>query len=84
MMARWEVHNLDIKTIVKDALLAGRLPLAVLQLQIQRSKDGQGEKEPYDTFTEVRNVGRSIAYDSFLKGEAGIAVGILQRLGGGH
>ncbi|CAM8951081.1 unnamed protein product [Rhodiola kirilowii] len=81
MMARWEVHNLDIKTIVKDALLAGRLPLAVLQLQIQRSKDGQGEKEPYDTFTEVRNVGRSIAYDLFLKGEAGIAVGILQRLG---
>uniref|UniRef100_A0A7N0TN62 Spatacsin C-terminal domain-containing protein n=1 Tax=Kalanchoe fedtschenkoi TaxID=63787 RepID=A0A7N0TN62_KALFE len=81
MMARWELDNSDIKTIVKDALLSGRLPLAVLQLQIQRSKDVLVDKEPYDTFNEIRKVGRSIAYDLFLKGEAGMAVGILQRLG---
>lgn len=67
MMSRWELDNLDIKTIVKEALLSGRLPLAVLQLQIQRSKDVHSDKEPSDTFTEVREVGRSIAYDLFLK-----------------
>lgn len=67
MVARWEIDNLDIKTIVKDALLSGRLPLAVLQLHRHRMRDLAVEKDPLDTFTEVRDVGRAIAYDLFLE-----------------
>ncbi|XXG85857.1 hypothetical protein AAC387_Pa11g0871 [Persea americana] len=82
MIARWEVDNLDLKTVVKDALRAGRLPLAVLQLHLQHLKDFiTPDKEPSDTFNEVRNVGRAISYDLFLKGETALAIETLQRLG---
>lgn len=81
MIARWEIGNLDIKTVVKDALLSGRLPLAVLQLHLHRLKDLISDREPHDTFTEVHDVGRAIAYELFLKGETGLAVATLQRLG---
>ncbi|KAF3534393.1 hypothetical protein DY000_02036196 [Brassica cretica] len=81
MMARWKTDNLDLKTVVKDALLSGRLPLAVLQLHLQHSKDSSENGEHHDTFTEVRDVGRAIAYDLFLKGEPGVAIATLQRLG---
>ncbi|KAK9272515.1 hypothetical protein L1049_002888 [Liquidambar formosana] len=81
MIARWEIDNLDLKTVVRDALLSGRLPLAVLQLHLHRLRDLVTDKEPRDTFTEVRDVGRVIAYDLFLKGETGLAVATLQRLG---
>lgn len=66
MMARWKSNNLDLKTVVKDALLSGRLPLAVLQLHLQHSKDVVENGEHHDTFTEVRDIGRAIAYDLFL------------------
>ncbi|PNX96833.1 hypothetical protein L195_g020047, partial [Trifolium pratense] len=81
MMARWKVGNLDLKTVVKDALLSGRLPLAVLQLHLHQSEDFIVDKEPHDTFTEVRDIGRAVAYDLFMKGEAELAVATLQRLG---
>ncbi|KAF5727678.1 hypothetical protein HS088_TW22G01374 [Tripterygium wilfordii] len=81
MMARWKLDNLDLKTVVNDALLSGRLPLAVLQLHLHHSKDFTADKESPDTFTEVRDIGRAIAYDLFLKGETGLAVLTLQRLG---
>ncbi|XP_057972244.1 uncharacterized protein LOC131160497 isoform X2 [Malania oleifera] len=81
MIARWEINNWDLKNVVKDALLSGRVPLAVLQLHLHRLKDLVADKEPYDTFTEVRDVGRAIAYDLFLKGETRLAVATLQRLG---
>ncbi|XP_058111329.1 uncharacterized protein LOC131254340 isoform X2 [Magnolia sinica] len=82
MIARWEIDNLDLKSVVKDALHSGRLPLAVLQLHIQRLRDlDTTEKEPHDTFNVVRDVGRAIAYDLFLKGETGLAIATLQRLG---
>ncbi|KAK7358900.1 hypothetical protein VNO77_00841 [Canavalia gladiata] len=81
MMARWKVDNLDLKTVVKDALLSGRLPLAVLQLHLHQLKDFVADKEPHDTFTEVRDIGRAVAYDLFLKGETELAVATLQRLG---
>jgi spatacsin len=81
MMARWKANNLDLKTVVKDALLSGRLPLAVLQLHLQHSKDVVEDGEHHDTFTEVRDIGRAIAYDLFLKGEPGVAIATLQRLG---
>ncbi|KAF3440484.1 hypothetical protein FNV43_RR18768 [Rhamnella rubrinervis] len=81
MFARWKIDNLDLKTVVHDALLSGRLPLAVLQLHLHRSRDLVSDKEPHDTFMEVRDIGRAIAYDLFLKGEIGLAVATLQRLG---
>ena len=67
MIARWKVGNLDIKTVVNDALLSGRLPLAVLQLHLHRSRDLIADEEPHDTFNEVRDIGRAIAYELFLK-----------------
>lgn len=67
MIARWKIDNLDLKAVVNDALLSGRLPLAVLQLHLHRSRDSFSGKEPHDTFTEVRDIGRAIAYDLFLK-----------------
>ncbi|GMH24506.1 hypothetical protein Nepgr_026349 [Nepenthes gracilis] len=81
MIARWEMDNLDLKNVVKDALLSGRLPLAVLQLHLHRLKAFVKDKEPSDTFTEVLVVGRAIAYDLFLKGETALAVATLQKLG---
>lgn len=67
MFARWKIDNLDLKTVVNDALLSGRLPLAVLQLHLHRSRDLVSDREPHDTFMEVRDIGRAIAYDLFLK-----------------
>ncbi|GAV81705.1 hypothetical protein CFOL_v3_25159 [Cephalotus follicularis] len=81
MISRWRLDNLDLKTVVEDALFSGRLPLAVLQLHLHRSREFVTDKEPHDTFTEVRDVGRAIAYDLFLKGETGLAVEALQKLG---
>ncbi|GAB2283200.1 hypothetical protein Dimus_017727 [Dionaea muscipula] len=81
MITRWEIDNLDLKDVVEDALLSGRLPLAVLQLHLYRLKDLAKDKEPNDTFSEVRDVGRAIAYDLFLKGETRLAMVTLQKLG---
>ncbi|XP_017420472.1 uncharacterized protein LOC108330498 isoform X1 [Vigna angularis] len=82
MMARWKVDNLDLKTVVKDALLSGRLPLAVLQLHLfHQLNDFVADEEPHDTFTEIRDIGRAVAYELFLKGETELAVATLQRLG---
>ncbi|XP_056159194.1 uncharacterized protein LOC115681990 isoform X4 [Syzygium oleosum] len=81
MVRRWKMDNLDLKTVVRDALFSGRLPLAVLQLHLHHSIDLIGENEHHDTFNEVREVGRAIAYDLFLKGETRLAVATLQRLG---
>lgn len=67
MFARWKIDNLDLKTVVNDALLSGRLPLAVLQLHLHHSRDLIADKEPHDIFNEVRDIGRAIAYDLFLK-----------------
>lgn len=66
MIARWELDNLDQRNVVQDALISGRLPLAVLKLHLHRLQL-IGDKEPHDTFSEVRDIGRAIAYDLFLK-----------------
>ncbi|XWS29439.1 hypothetical protein CRYUN_Cryun24cG0029700 [Craigia yunnanensis] len=81
MIARWKIDKLDLKTVVKDALLSGRLPLAVLQLHLHRSSEFNSDEEPHDTFNEVSDIGRAIAYDLFLKGETELAIATLQRLG---
>ncbi|XP_023518582.1 uncharacterized protein LOC111782046 isoform X2 [Cucurbita pepo subsp. pepo] len=81
MIARWKSDKLPLKNVVKDALLSGRLPLAVLQLHINHLRELIEENEPHDTFSEIRDIGRAIAYDLFLKGETGLAIATLQRLG---
>ena len=67
MITRWEIANLDLKTVVEDVLVSGHLPLAVLQLHLHQIKDVVADKESNDTFAEVRDIGRAIAYDLFLK-----------------
>ncbi|KAJ0988045.1 hypothetical protein J5N97_006401 [Dioscorea zingiberensis] len=80
MITRWEMEHLDLRMVVKDAIKSGRLPLAVLQLHIQRQRELVAEDSD-DMFNEVRKIGRAIAYDLFLKGESGLAVATLQKLG---
>ncbi|XP_074295549.1 uncharacterized protein LOC141623336 [Silene latifolia] len=81
MFARWEMNNLDLKTVVKDALMSGRLPLAVLQLHLHQLKDLVNDRKQSDTFAEVREIGRTIAYELLLKGDTALAVTTLQKLG---
>ncbi|GFP83267.1 hypothetical protein PHJA_000470100 [Phtheirospermum japonicum] len=81
MIARWELDNMDLKTVVKDALLSGRLPLAVLRLHLHHLNNLLPGTESHDTFNDVRTAGRAIAYDLFLKGEVGLAITTLQKLG---
>lgn len=80
MMNRWETNNLDLRTVVKEALQSGRLPLAVLQLQLLRQRESFSN-DPEDVFSEVHEIGRSIVYDLLMKGETGLAVATLERLG---
>lgn len=80
-ITRWNIDSPDLKTVVKEALCYGRLPLAVLQVHLQRHGDRMYEKQCYDNFTEVCDIGRAIAYDLFLKGESTLAVETLLRLG---
>ncbi|KAI3451060.1 hypothetical protein Pfo_007725 [Paulownia fortunei] len=81
MIARWELDNMDIKTVVKDALVSGRLPLAVLRLHLHHLNNLLPGTESHDTFNDVRIAGRQIAYDLFVKGEIGLAITTLQKLG---
>ncbi|XP_051127140.1 uncharacterized protein LOC127248696 isoform X2 [Andrographis paniculata] len=81
MIERWELDNMDLKTVVKDALHSGRLPLAVLRLHLHRSNSLLPGIEAHDTFNDVRIAGRAIAYDLFLKGEIQLALTTLQKLG---
>lgn len=66
MMNRWETNNLDLRTVVKEALQSGRLPLAVLQLQLLRQRESFSN-DPEDVFSEVHEIGRSIVYDLLMK-----------------
>lgn len=67
MIARWDLDNMDIKTVVNDALLSGRLPLAVLSLHLHHVNNLLPDTETRDTFNDVRIAGRAIAYDLFVK-----------------
>lgn len=67
MIARWELDKIDIRTVVKDALLSGRLPLAVLRLHLHHVNNLLPGTETHDTFNDVRIAGRAIAYDLFVK-----------------
>lgn len=81
MINRWEMNNFDLKTVVREALQSGRLPLAVLQLQLLRQRELVSNDYSEDAFSEVHEIGRSIVYDLLMKGETGLAVATLERLG---
>ncbi|WVZ99776.1 hypothetical protein U9M48_045026 [Paspalum notatum var. saurae] len=81
MINRWEMNNFDLKTVVREALQSGRLPLAVLQLQLLRQREMISDEDSEDAFSEVHEIGRSIVYDLLMKGETGLAVAALERLG---
>lgn len=81
MIARWELDNMDLKTVVRDALHSGRLPLAVLRLHLHHMNNLLPGTETHDTFNDVRVAGRAIAYDLFVKGEIGLGITTLQKLG---
>ncbi|KAL5202926.1 hypothetical protein ABZP36_013878 [Zizania latifolia] len=80
MMNRWEKNNLDLRTVVKEALQSSRLPLAVLQLQLLRHRESFSN-DLEDVFSEVHEIGRSIVYDLLMKGETELVVASLERLG---
>lgn len=81
MINRWEMNDFDLKTVVREALQSGRLPLAVLQLQLLRQRELISSEDSEDAFSEVHEIGRSIVYDLLMKGETGLAVATLERLG---
>ncbi|KAL1567193.1 hypothetical protein AAHA92_02698 [Salvia divinorum] len=81
MIARWELDNMDIKTVVNDALLSGRLPLAVLRLHLHHVNNLLPDTKTRDAFNDVRIAGRANAYDLFVKGEIGLGTRTLQKLG---
>lgn len=67
MINRWEMNNFDFKTVVREALLSGRLPLAVLQLQLLRQRELVSNEDSEDAFSQVHEIGRSIVYDLLMK-----------------
>ncbi|XP_024514946.1 spatacsin [Selaginella moellendorffii] len=81
MIARWDSENIDVLGIVKDALRAGRIPLAVVQLHHRRCGETGKRQLEADVFKEVRDIGRSIVYELLCKGKTPIALAALRRLG---
>lgn len=67
MINRWEMNNFDLRTVVREALQSGRLPLAVLQLQLLRQRELVSNDDSGDAFSEVHEIGRSIVYDLLMK-----------------
>eukprot|EP00897_Mesotaenium_endlicherianum_P001225 jgi/Mesen1/112/ME1122965C07682 len=67
MLARWQRDKLPPAAVVKDALRAARVALAVVHLQrtlgLAGGKGGRGG----DAFTLLRVIGRGVAYDLLCK-----------------
>ncbi|KAI5076391.1 hypothetical protein GOP47_0008456 [Adiantum capillus-veneris] len=79
---RWEKGNIDLSVIVREALRAGRLPLAVVQLHRLRSEDlVYQQPQIQNTFKEVQGIGRAFVYELLCKGETVNAMIALSRLG---
>ncbi|CAK9198622.1 unnamed protein product [Sphagnum troendelagicum] len=86
MFARWESMDVDVENVVRDALRAGRVPLAVVQLHRKRLKAFMSGSEEYhpemvDVFQEVQDIGRAIVYEFLCKGKTALAMAALRRLG---
>lgn len=72
MFARWENTSVDAESVVRDALRAGRVPLAVVQLHRMRSRaymSGSSENLPemVDVFQQVQEIGKGIVYELLCK-----------------
>lgn len=72
MFARWESEGVDAENVVRDALRAGRVPLAVVQLHRIRSREflsGAQDQRPQmiDVFRDVQEIGRGIVYELLCK-----------------
>lgn len=72
MFARWESEGVDAENVVRDALRAGRVPLAVVQLHRIRSREflsgGQDQRpQMIDVFQDVQEIGRGIVYELLCK-----------------
>ncbi|KAG0619567.1 hypothetical protein M758_4G148600 [Ceratodon purpureus] len=86
MFARWESEGVDAENVVRDALRAGRVPLAVVQLTRIRSRaaaNGVQDQRPQmiDVFQDVQEIGRGIVYELLCKGKTALAMAALRRLG---
>lgn len=81
MFYRWEKQNLDMAGIVREALRAGRLPLAVVQLHRLHSRDLVQQPLEPNAFKEIQGIGRAFVYELFFKGETVKAMAALSRLG---
>ncbi|MCO5582951.1 hypothetical protein L7F22_036854 [Adiantum nelumboides] len=79
---RWEKNNIDLSLIVREALRAGRLPLAVVQVHRLQSKElVYQQPQIQNTFREVQGIGRAFVYELLCKGETVNAMIALSRLG---
>lgn len=63
---------MDAESVVRDALRAGRVPLAVVQLHRMRSRaymSGSSENLPemVDVFQQVQEIGKGIVYELLCK-----------------
>lgn len=72
MFARWESEGVDAENVVRDALRAGRVPLAVVQLTRIRTRaaaNGVQDQRPQmiDVFQDVQEIGRGIVYELLCK-----------------
>ena len=67
MFYRWEKGNINLPEIVREALRAGRLPLAVVQLHRLQSKDLVSQMHHHNVFKEVQLIGRAFVYELFCK-----------------
>lgn len=86
MFARWENTSVDAESVVRDALIAGRIPLAVVQLHRMRSRASLNsspgcQPEIVDVFKDVQEISRGIVYELLCKGKMALAMAALRRLG---
>lgn len=67
MFNRWEKGSINLAEIVREALRAGRLPLAVAQLHRLQSVDIVSQQHSQNIFKEVQFIGRAFVYELFCK-----------------
>lgn len=63
---------MDAESLVRDALIAGRIPLAVVQLHRMRSRASLNsspgcQPEIVDVFKDVQEISRGIVYELLCK-----------------
>lgn len=72
MFARWENTATDAESVVRDALIAGRIPAAVVQLHRMHSRTFMNcspgsQPRIVDVFKEVQEIGKGIVYELLSK-----------------